>query len=170
MWTLPRPRFAAPTFPLGMAPAGSMYTTVTDLGRFLSVLFAGGRGPGGRSSKPETLEQMWTPQFAEAGEKDGFGIGFHVGELDGRRRVGHGGAIYGFATYAGALPDEKLGVVVVTTKDAANAVTDRMAELALTAMLAVAGQARPRPRDHDAGRRRRRRAGSPALRNGDKRR
>ncbi len=29
--------FPAPTFALGMAPAGSMYTTVTDLGRFLSV-------------------------------------------------------------------------------------------------------------------------------------
>src|SRR5947209_10472443 len=59
--------FAAPTFELGMAPAGSMYTNVTDLGRFLSILFADGRGPNGPVIKPETLRQMYTPQFADAG-------------------------------------------------------------------------------------------------------
>ena len=45
MWTYHGREFPAPTFELGMAPAGSMYTTVTDLARFLSILFAGGRGP-----------------------------------------------------------------------------------------------------------------------------
>ncbi len=30
--------------------------------------------------------------------------------------VGHGGAIYGFATELAALPDDKLGVVAVTTR------------------------------------------------------
>ena len=47
MWTYHGRVFEAPTFSLGMAPAGSMYATVNDLGRFLSVLFAGGQGPGG---------------------------------------------------------------------------------------------------------------------------
>jgi CubicO group peptidase (beta-lactamase class C family)/D-alanyl-D-alanine dipeptidase len=137
MWTLDGRVFEAPTFQLGIGPAGSMYTTVADLARFLSALFAGGRGHNGQILEPATLEQMWAPQFAKAGQKSGFGIGFHVAELDGHRRVGHGGAIYGFATTLEALPDDKLGVVVVTTKDAANAVTDRIAETALTAMLAA---------------------------------
>jgi CubicO group peptidase (beta-lactamase class C family)/D-alanyl-D-alanine dipeptidase len=137
MWTYHGRVFEAPTFPLGMAPAGSMYATVTDLGRFLSVLFAGGRGPGGAMLKPETLEQMWTPQFAKASEKAGFGIGFSLDELEGRRRIGHGGAIYGFATELAALPAEKLGVVVVASKDGANGVTTRIADVALRQMLAV---------------------------------
>src|SRR5262249_10852730 len=47
MWTYHGRNFEAPTFSLGMAPAASMYATVTDLGRFLSVLFVGGRGPHG---------------------------------------------------------------------------------------------------------------------------
>src|SRR5206468_864302 len=98
MWTYHGREFPAPTFELGMAPAGSMYTTVTDLGRFLTVLFAGGRASGGTIVKPETLEQMYAPQFAEPGAKSGFGIGFLIGEFEGRRRIGHGGAIYGFAT------------------------------------------------------------------------
>src|SRR5262249_34484146 len=113
MWTYHGRTFPAPTFELGMAPAGSMYSTVTDLTRFLGVLFAGGRGPNGAVLKPETLEQMWTPQFAKPEQKTGFGIGFHLTEFEGRRRVGHGGAIYGFATELAALPAEKLGVVVV---------------------------------------------------------
>ena len=58
--------------------------------------------------------------------------------FDGHRRVGHDGAIYGFATTLAALPDDRLGVVVVTTLDGANAVTDRMADAALRAMLAPA--------------------------------
>src|SRR5207245_977992 len=88
MWSYHGREFPAPTFELGMAPAGSMYTTVTDLARFLSVLFAGGRGPQGPIVQPQTIEQMWTPQFAAKDAKTGFGIGFMLGELDGRRRVG----------------------------------------------------------------------------------
>jgi CubicO group peptidase (beta-lactamase class C family)/D-alanyl-D-alanine dipeptidase len=144
MWTYDGRTFEAPTFQLGMAPAGSMYSTVTDLGRFLSALFAGGRGPGGQVLKPETLAEMWTPQFAPPGATVGFGIGFGLGELDGHRRIGHGGAIYGFATELAALPDEKLGVVVVTTKDIANSVTDHIADAALRMMLA-AREGRPLP-------------------------
>ena len=56
---------------------------------------------------------MFTPQFAEPGAKDGFGLGFMLGDLDGHRRIGHGGAIYGFSTELATLPEEKLGVIVV---------------------------------------------------------
>jgi D-alanyl-D-alanine dipeptidase len=143
MWTYHGRVFEAPTFTLGMAPAGSMYSTVTDLGRFLSVLFAGGEGPGGRILKRTTLEQMWKPQFAKPGEKTGFGIGFLLSERAGHRCIGHSGAIYGFATELAALPDEKLGVVVVGSKDCANAVTTHIANVALDQMLAARKGQRP---------------------------
>jgi CubicO group peptidase (beta-lactamase class C family)/D-alanyl-D-alanine dipeptidase len=137
MWTYDGRWFEAPTFQLGMSPAGSMYSTVGDLGRFLSALFAGGATENGRVLQPETLEAMWTPQFAPPQTAAGYGIGFAISQLAGHRMIGHGGAIYGFATTLGALPDERLGVVVVTTRDCANAVTDRIAHGALGAMLAV---------------------------------
>jgi CubicO group peptidase (beta-lactamase class C family)/D-alanyl-D-alanine dipeptidase len=136
MWSYDGLRFVAPTFELGLAPAGCMYSTVTDLAHFLSVLFNRGRGPQGQLIRPETLEQMWTPQFAKDGTKGGFGLGFHVSELAGHRIVGHGGAIYGFATEVVGLPEEKLGVVTVTTMDAANAVTNAVANRALQLMVA----------------------------------
>ncbi|UCF21563.1 MAG: serine hydrolase [Gemmatimonadota bacterium] len=146
MWTYDGREFEAPTFQLGMAPAGSMYSTVLDLGRFLSMLFAGGTIEGQMIVRPETLEEMWTPQFAEPGARDGYGIGFALSQLQGRRRVGHGGAIYGFATSLAALPDERLGVVAVTSRDVANTVVERISDLALSAMLAVReGTALPAP-------------------------
>ena len=146
MWTVDGRVFEAPTFELGISPAGSMYTTVNDMGRFISAMFAGGQGKNGRMLRPATLEQMWTPQFAPAGQKTGYGIGFGIREFEGRRTIGHGGAIYGFPTTLKAMPDDKLGAVVVTTMDAANAVTNRIADFALKAMLAArAGKPMPQP-------------------------
>ena len=135
MWSYDGLHFQAPTFELGMAPAGCMYSTVLDLSRFLGVLFNHGQGPNGRVLQAATLEKMWAPQFAKPDDKSGFGIGFYVSQLDGHRLVEHGGAIYGFATQAAALPDDKLGVAAVTTMDSSNALTSHVAEVALRLML-----------------------------------
>lgn len=135
MWTYDGKTFEAPTFQLGMAPAGSMYSTVEDLGKFLSVLMAQGKTERGALIQPTTLEQMWSPQFPNP-EGSVFGLGFIVRQFEGRRMVGHGGAIYGFATTLDLLPEDKLGVVVIATKDAVNAVTERIGEETLRAVLA----------------------------------
>ena len=105
----------APTFQLGMIPAGSMYSNMNDLGRFISVLLARGKTNDGALLKPATLEEMWSPQFPNPGGRV-FGLGFLVRSLDGHRLVGHGGAIYGFATTLGLLPEDKVGVIVAATK------------------------------------------------------
>jgi CubicO group peptidase (beta-lactamase class C family)/D-alanyl-D-alanine dipeptidase len=145
MWTYDGREFTAPTFTLGENPAGGLFTTVNDLSRFLSMLFAGGKADDNVIVKPETLEQMYKPQFAKAGDERSFGLGFVVSSLDGHRRVGHGGAVYGFATELDALPDDKLGVVVVTSRDCANGVTSHIADVALRQMLAVK-QNKPLPK------------------------
>jgi CubicO group peptidase (beta-lactamase class C family)/D-alanyl-D-alanine dipeptidase len=141
MWTYFGKQFEAPTFQLGIAPAGSMYSNVTDLARFMSILFArgavSGNGAPGAVLKPETLEAMWLPQFAPAGAKQGFGLGFNVSELQGQRRIGHNGAVYGFATSLQMFPDAKLGIALVTTLDGANAVMDHVAEDAMATLLRV---------------------------------
>jgi serine beta-lactamase-like protein LACTB len=145
MWTYQGREFPAPTFELGMAPAGSMYTTVLDLGKFLSVLFADGKGPHGQVLEKKSLDEMFKPQFGKPEEKTGFGLGFLISEFEGRRRIGHGGAIYGFSTELAALPDDKLGVIVVSSRDVTNAVTTHIANVALGQMLAVK-QDKPLPK------------------------
>lgn len=136
MWTYHGREFPAPTFELGMAPAGCMYSTVSDLARFLSCLFANGKTATGQLLKAESLDAMFQPQFAPPGAKEGFGLGFALSELDGQLRIGHGGAIYGFSTELAALPRSKLGVVVVSSRDVTNAVTTRIADDALRWMRA----------------------------------
>lgn len=137
MWSYQGREFKAPTFELGEGPAGCMYSTVNDLARFLSVMFADGKTVKGEILKPETLKQMLTPQFPKKDEKGGFGIGFSIGELAGQRRIGHGGAIYGFSTDLAFLPDSKVGVVVVASRDVANSAVTRIADDALRQLLAV---------------------------------
>ncbi|WP_420462880.1 serine hydrolase [Candidatus Palauibacter sp.] len=137
MWGFDRGLFDAPTFELGMSPAGSMYSTVLDLSRFMSALFRGGEGENGRILQPETLESMWAPQFAPEGATSGYGLGFAVQERAGQRRLGHGGAIYGFSTQLAFLPESGIGVVAVSAVDGTNTVTGRVADAALELMLAA---------------------------------
>jgi CubicO group peptidase (beta-lactamase class C family)/D-alanyl-D-alanine dipeptidase len=146
MWTYHGREFPAPTWDLGMTPAGSLYSTPHDMAKLLKFLFAQGDEEGKpRLLKQKTLEQMWTVAYPKKGEKSGFGIGFFVSEFEGRRRIGHGGAVYGFATTLAALPDDKLGVIVCSSKDVTNAITGRIADAALRMLLAVrAGKPLPK--------------------------
>ena len=166
MWGFDRGLFDAPTFELGMSPAGSMYSTVLDLADFMGVMFrrgeldgANGGGdtdgtgaaqpadaatdqaesdaPSARLLASETLESMWQPQFAAPGAATGYGLGFAAQERGGELWLGHGGAIYGFSTQLAFLPGSRLGVVVVSAVDGTNTVTTRVADAALELMLAA---------------------------------
>lgn len=133
MWTYHGREFAAPTWDLGTAPAGNLISTVNDQARFLQFLFAGGR----KLIRPETLERMWTIAYPKKDEDAGFGIGFFVSKFEGKRRIGHAGAVYGFATELSALPDDKLGVIVCSARDISNGVSHRVGDTALRHLLAV---------------------------------
>jgi D-alanyl-D-alanine dipeptidase len=119
-----------------MVPAANLYTTMEDLGRFLTVLFAGGRGPDGTQVlQSESLEEVMRVQYPGP-DSTGFGLGFFVDRFEGRRRIQHSGVMYGYATRIVALPDERLGVAVVGTMDASNDAVDRIGAYALNLLLA----------------------------------
>ncbi|MCR9197260.1 MAG: serine hydrolase [Planctomycetaceae bacterium] len=130
-------RFEAPTFLLGTGPAGNMYSSVRDLAKFASCLFADGQTAGGALLKPETLALMTTPVKDQNGQPQGFGLGFHVQQLDGLTKIGHGGAVYGFSTQLEVLPERQLGVVAASALDGSNGVTRRLADYALRLMVAA---------------------------------
>lgn len=130
-------RFQAPKFLLGTGPAGNMYSSVTDLSKFLSCLFSDGRFPGGQILKPETYRSMLNPINDTNGKPQKFGIGFSVNNLDDHTKIGHGGAVYGFSTQLEALPERKIGVAAVSSLDGCNGVVGRLAKYALRLMLAT---------------------------------
>jgi D-alanyl-D-alanine dipeptidase/CubicO group peptidase (beta-lactamase class C family) len=129
-------RFEAPTFLLGTGPAGNMYASVVDLGKFMSCLFREGKYPGGQILSPAGLKQMMTRVQDKNGRPQNFGLGFMIQELEGNVQIGHGGAVYGFSTQLECLPERKLGVAAVAAVDGSNGVVTRIAEYALQLMLA----------------------------------
>lgn len=142
MWTYDGRAIPTPGFAFGYSPAANLRSTVGDL-----AAFARSWCPGAKRSvlQRASYEAMWT---LPAGAERGCGLGFFVQRLDGRRMVGHDGAVYGFATALRALPDDGLAVAVALTKDFANEVAEAIAERAMrAALLARDGRALP-PAEH----------------------
>ena len=130
-------RFEAPDFLLGTGPAGNLYSSVNDLAAFVSCLFRNGETNSGHILSPTMLGLMQTPVKDAQGRPQKFGLGFHIDNLDGYRKIGHGGAVYGFSTQLEVLPERKLGVIAVASLDGTNGVVGRLAEYALRLMIAV---------------------------------
>jgi CubicO group peptidase (beta-lactamase class C family) len=92
-----------------LAPAGQLWSTVTDLSRWLRFI----AGDSGTVLHPDTVEEMRTPVTIEDGAawSSGYGLGFQAWRDSGRRFSGHGGSMPGFlasvvvdtATTTGAL-------------------------------------------------------------------
>lgn len=137
MWTHDGRQFVAPEFLLGTGPAGNMYSSVSDLSKFLTCMFDQGATKNGHVISAATYRRMTTPRRSADGKKMGFGIGFHIQDLDGETKIGHGGAVYGFSTQLEALPDRKFGVAAVTSLDGCNGVVRRLANYSLRLMSAA---------------------------------
>jgi len=78
-----------------------MYFHVTDLGQFLSALRWRPRSKA--SDQARNFGANVDAAVRKAEEKTGFGIGFHISQLDGHRVIGHGGDLR-FATEVAGLP------------------------------------------------------------------
>ena len=77
-----------------MAPAGQLWSTVADLGRWASFI----TGDTGGVLDTGTLEEMRSVRVVEHGPEWGsaYGLGFQVFHSGGREYVGHGGSVPGF--------------------------------------------------------------------------
>jgi serine beta-lactamase-like protein LACTB len=93
---------------------GGFVSSVADLGAFAGGLLQGSL------LQPDIQALAWTQQTISDGEtpthiqETGYGLGFGVGELFGRRIISHSGAQEKTRTYMLLYPDEMFGVVVMT--------------------------------------------------------
>jgi CubicO group peptidase (beta-lactamase class C family) len=81
--------------------AGSLYSTVEDLDRWNRALCEG------KLISKESYAKMYTPV------KNDYAYGWTVKTAKGRREIGHGGGINGFATDILRYPDQSVCVVVL---------------------------------------------------------
>ncbi|MET8680391.1 serine hydrolase domain-containing protein [Streptomyces sp. NPDC004647] len=77
-----------------MAPAGQLWSTAEDLGRWAGFLAEGDE----RVLGPESVAEMRTPAAVPGSDswEDGYGLGIQLVRRDGRTLVGHTGSLPGF--------------------------------------------------------------------------
>jgi CubicO group peptidase (beta-lactamase class C family) len=105
-------------------PAGGMLSSVNDMSRWLRFIFAGGSAQGTQIIRPETLQAMFTPQFdgltLDFGHKTG--IAWMLSGLSvagGQPVVWHNGGYPPYQAHLSLLPEQKLGVVILTNSNEA---------------------------------------------------
>lgn len=108
-----------------IAPAGSINSNVVDMAQWLRLQLAQGTYQGKKVFTPVTAAEMHTPQtvmridalykilYSEAHFLN-YGMGWFLSDYKGRKLVEHGGAIDGMRAGVAMLPEEKLGVVILT--------------------------------------------------------
>jgi CubicO group peptidase (beta-lactamase class C family) len=108
---------------LPIGPAGAHWSTASDMSRYLITLMNLGVSPDGRKVvSPENLKVLWDPQVAIDAENS-YGLGWMVGRYKNLRLMQHGGNTFGFTSDLAFLPDEKLGIVILSNGQGANAFT-----------------------------------------------
>ena len=93
------------------AGASAVYSTMSDMARYVSALLSGGANESGSVLRAETLARMFEPHYQPDPRLPGMGLGFFRDEIGGHRTVGHDGIWHGFRTDMVLVPDQGIGVL-----------------------------------------------------------
>ncbi len=96
------------------AGAASVYSTAADMARYVAALLGGGADAHGPIVGPETLAQMFAPQYRPDPRVPGMGLGFFRAEIGSHEVVEHQGVHPGFHSHLCLAPGEGAGVIVFT--------------------------------------------------------
>lgn len=122
-----------------MAPAGQLWTTVTDLARWAAFL----AGDTGEVLNADALAEMLEPHTVVdvpgAAWTGAHGLGWQVWNLEGRRSAGHGGSMPGFLAGLRVDLESGDGVVLFT-----NTTTSTVMAALTTDLLAALSDGEPR--------------------------
>ena len=107
------------------APAGAINSSAADMARWLLVQLAGGQLDGATVMSPATAQRQLTPHtLLPAGEEVpgltqyAYGLGWTIGRYREHKAAMHSGGIDGFQTHCVLLPDDGIGVTVLTNTSA----------------------------------------------------
>ena len=111
-----------------IAPAGSASATPADMGRYMSLLLAGGTLDGRTVYSPAVDRAIRTPLYRPAQEAAGWTAGFEDLPLPGGRRgLGHDGQTLSFRSNMVLIPSLNLGVFVVANSEGGAHLTQTLA-------------------------------------------
>ena len=92
----------------GYIGSGNMHSTSADLLKWLSNFYNPKAGWENSFTLIQTLDKL------NNGEKNNYAFGVSLDEVNGHKRIQHGGAIGGFRSYVSVFPKEKLSIAVLT--------------------------------------------------------
>jgi CubicO group peptidase (beta-lactamase class C family) len=103
------------------AAAGSIVSSVSDMAKWLMLHVNGGAFGGRQVISAAALEELHAPQNLHDGgrqfpfKREGsYAMGWHREEYDGRVYLAHAGGMIGFPAYVALLPEQKIGIVVLS--------------------------------------------------------
>jgi CubicO group peptidase (beta-lactamase class C family) len=116
-------------------PAGSINSSVADMSKWVLLQLNHGKMPGSeeRVFSEKSSREMWAQQMiVPTGEAppelkllqrhfSGYGLGWGLRDYKGRKLVGHSGGVAGYVTRVMLVPEENLGVVILTNAEEDNA-------------------------------------------------
>ncbi len=111
-----------------IAPAGSIITSVSDWSAWLKLQLGQGTLNETVFWSPERTREMWTVHTPEAISERreqiyptltfaGYGLGWQLFNHHGHKVVAHGGGYDGMVSRSALVPDQQLGVIVVTNSN-----------------------------------------------------
>lgn len=109
-----------------VGPAGSINSSVAEMTRYLRFINDGGTFEGKQLLKPATLRLIQTMHTVAAFTPDtlfpsvhfrGYGLGWGLSDYRGRKVAQHSGGIDGMLSWMLVIPEEKLGVMILTNGD-----------------------------------------------------
>jgi len=108
-----------------LAPCGSIGSSIEDMSHWVIAQLDSGRYNGEsiipfkaiqRTRKPETIQGRVRHPFNE-GHFNLYGLGWGLMDYEGTEIVSHTGGVNGFVTSVTLMPEENLGIVVLTNTD-----------------------------------------------------
>ncbi len=96
-----------------IAPAGAINSNVKDMSQWVRLMLGGGIFEGKRFVSEKGYTEI-VKKHISMGGNNGYGLGWALNEWNGRQVISHGGGIDGFNSLVALLPDQKLGLVVLT--------------------------------------------------------
>jgi CubicO group peptidase (beta-lactamase class C family) len=109
-----------------LAPAGSISSSITDMSHWVLAHLNFGKYNDKQVIPQGAIMQTWTPNsiLGNGGHRFNrahfalYGLGWFMDEYSGRKIVSHTGGVNGFVTSVTLVPEEKLGIIVLTNTDA----------------------------------------------------
>lgn len=125
-------------------PAGSIFTSVMDVSRWMMAFVNGGQ-VGGAQILPATMfATLAVPRSTIPGSTNRYGYGVQVGTWRGLDVVEHGGSRSGYGSVIRMVPSQKFGVVVLANRTGVS--LSRTANAAMEAALKLEPAPPPTPR------------------------